>query len=34
MDWRWERRGECEDVDEVSAKGEGKAAGEPEGELW
>jgi hypothetical protein len=34
IDWRWERRGECEDVDEVSARGDGKPAGEPEGELW
>ena len=33
MDWRWERRGEWDDDDEVSARGDGKPAGEPEGEL-
>jgi hypothetical protein len=33
IDWRWERRGEWDDDDEVSARGDGNAAGEPEGEL-
>jgi len=32
MDWRWARRGEWDDDDDVSASGEGRPKGDDEGE--